>query len=75
MDNAIVSTSPTPEGHAAIDTFHQFTGVKWLRDMPLTRFEDAQWFLIQKAEEDKLLQVTFKLPNSASGKLMTDCNR
>lgn len=75
MDDAIVSMSPTPEGHAAIDTFHQFARVKWLWDMPLTRFEDAQWFLIQKAEEDKLLQVTFKLLDTASGKLMTDCNR
>ncbi|XP_057506714.1 LOW QUALITY PROTEIN: transcription elongation factor SPT6 homolog [Actinidia eriantha] len=72
MDNAIVSTSPTPDGNAAIDSFHQFAGVKWLRDKPLTRFEDAQWLLIQKAEEEKLLQVTIKLPDSVLNKLITD---
>ncbi|KAH7843835.1 hypothetical protein Vadar_021229 [Vaccinium darrowii] len=74
MDNAVVSTSPTPDGNAAIDTFHQFAGVKWLRDKPLTRFEDAQWLLIQKAEEEKLLQVTVKLPDSVLDKLIADSN-
>ena len=64
MDNAVVSTSPTPDGKTAIDTFHQFARVKWLWDKPLTRFEDAQWLLIHKAEEEKLLQVTIKLPES-----------
>ncbi|KAG6382549.1 hypothetical protein SASPL_157779 [Salvia splendens] len=62
MDNAVVSTSPTPDGNTAIDSFHQFYGIKWLRDKPLNRFEDAQWLLIQKAEEEKLLQVSIKLP-------------
>ncbi|KAG6427914.1 hypothetical protein SASPL_112161 [Salvia splendens] len=57
MDNAVVSTSPTPDGNTAIDSFHQFYGIKWLRDKPLNRFEDAQWLLIQKAEEEKLLQL------------------
>ncbi|XP_058203463.1 transcription elongation factor SPT6 homolog [Rhododendron vialii] len=74
MDNAVVSTSPTPEGQVAIDTFHQFAGVKWLRDKPLARFEDAQWLLIQKAEEEKLLQVTVKLPDSVLDKLIADSN-
>ncbi|XP_028074126.1 transcription elongation factor SPT6 homolog [Camellia sinensis] len=74
MDNAVVSTSPTPDGNAAIDTFHQFAGVKWIRDKPLTRFEDAQWLLIQKAEEEKLLQVTIKLPDTVLDKLVADSN-
>ncbi|KAL0453260.1 UNVERIFIED_CONTAM: Transcription elongation factor SPT6 [Sesamum latifolium] len=74
MDNAVVSTSPTPEGKTAIDSFHQFAGVKWLRDKPLTRFEDAQWLLIQKAEEEKLLQVTIKLPEVVLDKLISDSN-
>ena len=64
MDNAVVSTNLTPDGNTVIDTFHQFAGVKWLWDKPLTRFEDAQWLLIQKAEEEKLLQVTIRLPES-----------
>ncbi|XP_059668271.1 transcription elongation factor SPT6 homolog [Cornus florida] len=74
MDNAVVSTSPTSDGNVAIDSFHQFAAVKWLKDKPLTRFEDAQWLLIQKAEEEKLLQVTIKLPESVLDKLITDSN-
>ncbi|XP_038702098.1 transcription elongation factor SPT6 homolog isoform X2 [Tripterygium wilfordii] len=61
MERAVVSTSPTPDGKLAIDSFHQFAGLKWLREKPLSAFKDAQWLLIQKAEEEKLLQVTFKL--------------
>ena len=48
--------------------------MKWLRDKPLTRFEDAQWLLIQKAEEEKLLQVTIRLPESVLDKLIADSN-
>ncbi|GAV89269.1 hypothetical protein CFOL_v3_32687 [Cephalotus follicularis] len=73
MENAVVSTSPTPDGNV-IDSFHQFAGVKWLREKPLSRFEDAQWLLVQKAEEEKLLQVTIKLPDKCMDKLMSDCN-
>lgn len=74
MDNAVVSTSPTPDGNLAIDSFHQFAGVKWLREKPLRKFVDAQWLLIQKAEEEKLIQVTFKLPDDSLDKLISDCN-
>ncbi|CAA3013552.1 transcription elongation factor SPT6 homolog [Olea europaea subsp. europaea] len=74
MENAVVSTSPTPDGTVVIDSFHQFAGVKWLRDKPLTRFEDAQWLLIQKAEEEKLLKVTIKLPEPILDKLISDSN-
>ncbi|KAI3715691.1 hypothetical protein L6452_22677 [Arctium lappa] len=62
MDNATVSTSPTADGNVDIDSHHKFVGIKWLRDKPLTKFEDAQWLLIQKAEEEKLIKVSFKLP-------------
>ncbi|KAG8490681.1 hypothetical protein CXB51_013812 [Gossypium anomalum] len=74
MENAVVSTSPTPDGKIAIDSFHQFAGVKWLREKPLSKFEDAQWLLIQKAEEEKLLQVTFKLPEKFMDDLIKECN-
>ncbi|CAI9779564.1 unnamed protein product [Fraxinus pennsylvanica] len=74
MENAVVSTSPTPDGNVAIDSFHQFAGVKWLRDKPLTRFEDAQWLLIQKAEQEKLLKVTINLPEPILDKLISDSN-
>lgn len=69
----MVSTCPTPDGESAIDSFHQFAGVKWLREKPLRKFEDAQWLLIQKAEEEKLLQVTIKLPEDSLNKLFSDC--
>ncbi|XVF00136.1 hypothetical protein REPUB_Repub03eG0259000 [Reevesia pubescens] len=74
MDNAVVSTSPTPDGKIAIDSFHQFASVKWLREKPLSRFEDAQWLLILKAEEEKLLQVTVKLPEERLKELIEECN-
>lgn len=74
MDNATVTTSPTADGNAAIDSFHQFAGVKWLKDKPLTRFDDAQWLLIQKAEDEKLLQVSIKLPQAVLNKLISDSN-
>ncbi|XWS08222.1 hypothetical protein CRYUN_Cryun41cG0061200 [Craigia yunnanensis] len=74
MENAVVSTSPTPDGKIAIDSFHQFAGVKWLIEKPLSRFEDAQWLLIQKAEEEKLLQVTVKLPEQCLNRLIKECN-
>ncbi|KAG9156361.1 hypothetical protein Leryth_009224 [Lithospermum erythrorhizon] len=74
MDHAVVSTNPTSEGDVAIDDFHQYAGVKWLKDKPINRFEDAQWLLIQKAEEDKLLQVTIKLPENTLDKLISDSN-
>ncbi|KFK40992.1 hypothetical protein AALP_AA2G071400 [Arabis alpina] len=74
MENAVVSTNPTADGNAVIDSFHQFSGVKWLREKPLSKFEGAQWLLIQKAEEEKLLQVTFKLPENHLNRLIGDCN-
>ncbi|KAK6928905.1 Spt6, SH2 domain [Dillenia turbinata] len=72
MENALVSTNPTPEGIVAIDSFHQFAGMRWLRNKPLSKFEDAQWLLIQKAEEEKLLQVSIKLEESSLKKLVND---
>ncbi|KAL9361261.1 hypothetical protein Peur_044046 [Populus x canadensis] len=74
MDKAVVSTSPTSDGKAAIDSFHQFAGIKWLREKPVKKFDDAQWLLIQKAEEEKLLQVTIKLPQKVMDQLIDDCN-
>ncbi|KAK9170565.1 hypothetical protein Syun_002705 [Stephania yunnanensis] len=74
MAKAVVSTTPTPEGNVVIDSFHQFAGVKWLRNKPLKKFKDAQWLLIQKAEEEKLLQVTIKLPEDVLNKLLSDAN-
>ncbi|KAL1352205.1 hypothetical protein HN51_016203 [Arachis hypogaea] len=74
LDHAVVSTCPTADGNTTIDSFHQFAGVKWLREKPLSKFEDAQWLLIQKAEEEKLLQVTIKLPEEYLNKLIDQFN-
>ncbi|XVE52311.1 hypothetical protein DITRI_Ditri02bG0113000 [Diplodiscus trichospermus] len=73
MENAVVSTCPT-HGKIAIDSFHQFAGVKWLCKKPLSRFQDAQYLLIQKAEEEKLLQVTFNLPEKYLDELIEESN-
>ncbi|KAL5707704.1 Transcription elongation factor spt6 [Ranunculus cassubicifolius] len=72
LSEAVVSTTPTPEGNSAIDSYHQYAGVKWLRDKPLKEFKDAQWLLIQKAEEEKLLKVAIKLPKDKLDKLIND---
>jgi transcription elongation factor SPT6 len=72
MNKAVVSTRPTPEGNTVIDPYHPLSGVKWLRDKPLNKFVDAQWLLIQKGEEDKLLKVTIKLPEDAKKELMSE---
>ncbi|RZC74558.1 hypothetical protein C5167_050041 [Papaver somniferum] len=62
MEKAIISTCPSADGNVAIDSFRQFSDIKWLSQKPLTKFQDAQWLLIQEAEEKKLIQVTLKLP-------------
>ncbi|KAM3690721.1 hypothetical protein ACJW31_09G140800 [Castanea mollissima] len=74
MDHAVVSTCPTPGGNVVIDSSHHFSGVKLLREKPLSAFDDAQWLLIQKAEEEKLLQVTIKMPERDLEKLMNEFN-
>lgn len=74
MENAVVSTCPTSDGNAVIGDSHQFSKVKWLRDKPLSEFKDSQWLLMQKAEEEKLLQVNIKLPESVQTKLISDSN-
>ncbi|KAJ7976530.1 Transcription elongation factor spt6 [Quillaja saponaria] len=74
MEHAVISTCPTADGNVAIDSFHQFSGVKWLREKPLSKFDDAQWLLIQKAEEEKLIQVTLKMPEKDLDRLVNDFN-
>ena len=74
LDHAVVSTCPTADGNTTIDSFHQFAGVKWLREKPLSKFEDVQWLLIHKAEEEKLIQVIIKLPEQYLNKLIDQFN-
>lgn len=72
-ERAVVSTRPTPDGNDAIDSFHQYAGVKWLLNKPIGAFDDAQWLLIEKAAEEKLLTVTVSLPKEPIATLMQDC--
>ena len=74
MDHAVVSTRPTADGRVSIDANHEFAGIKWLKDKPLIRFDDAQWLVIQKAEEEKLIEVFVKLPASHHDKLISDAH-
>ncbi|KAG0518636.1 hypothetical protein BDA96_09G193000 [Sorghum bicolor] len=68
----LLKSLDSAEGNTIIDPYHQLSGVKWLREKPLSKFVDAQWLLIQKAEEEKLLKVTVKLPEDAKKKLMSE---
>ncbi|XP_057817210.1 transcription elongation factor SPT6-like isoform X2 [Cryptomeria japonica] len=73
MEKAVVTTKPTADGNNAIGSFHQYARVKWLNNKPISKFDDAQWLLIQKAEEEKLLQVTIGLPkDDLDGTLMNE---
>ncbi|CAM6129610.1 unnamed protein product [Calypogeia fissa] len=64
IEKAVISTKPTLEGNTVIDAFHQYAVVKWLQSKPVDKFDDAQWLLLQKAEEEKLLEVTIGLPST-----------
>lgn len=73
--NAVVTTKPTPVGIDAIDAFHQFEGVKWISDKPISAFDDEQWLLIQKAEEEKLIDVTVGLPKESIDNILFECEQ
>lgn len=73
--NAMVTTKPTLVGINAIGAFHQFEGVKWINDKPTNAFDDEQWLLIQKAEEEKLIDVTIGLSKESSESLLFDCEQ
>ena len=76
MDKALVTTRPKTDGDSAIDSFHEYAEVKWLVNKPISMVDDAQWLLIQKAEEEKLLQVTIGFPKEAiDGYLMGELER
>jgi transcription elongation factor SPT6 len=73
VERLVVSTRPTSDGNDAIDAFHQYAGVKWLLNKPIIAFNDAQWLLIERAAEEKLLEVTVSLPKDQIATLMQDC--
>ncbi|KAK2987756.1 hypothetical protein RJ640_016351 [Escallonia rubra] len=50
-----------------------FRGARHM-DKPLSKFKHAQRLLIQKAEEEKLLQVTIKLQDGTLSKLIEEAN-
>jgi transcription elongation factor SPT6 len=70
--NALVTTRPTPVGIDAIDAFHQFEGVKWINGKLVGAFDDEQWLLIQKAEEEKLIDVTVGLSKESIDTVLFD---
>ncbi|CAM0913303.1 unnamed protein product [Alopecurus aequalis] len=72
IDKAVVSTVPTLQGNLIIDPHHQLSRVKWLREKPLNKLVGAEWLLIQKGEDEKLLKVTVKLPEAAKKKLISE---
>ena len=70
--NALVTTRPTPVGIDAIDALHQFEGVKWINGKLISAFDDEQWLLIQKAEEEKLIDVTVGLSKESIDNILFD---
>jgi len=73
--NAMVATKPTSVGIDAIDAFHQFEGVKWINDKPISSFDDEQWLLVQKAEDEKLIDVTVGLPKESIDNILFECEQ
>eukprot|EP00250_Pteridium_aquilinum_P021264 c25074_g1_i1 orf=411-5594(-) len=61
-EKAIVNIKPTKDGNTTIDASHDYAVVKWISNKPLSAFKDGQWLIIQKAEEEKLIEVTVGLP-------------
>lgn len=72
---ALVTTRPTPVGIHAIDAFHQFEAVKWISSKLISAFNDEQWLLIQKAEEEKLIDVTLGLSKESIDTILFDCEQ
>jgi transcription elongation factor SPT6 len=67
---AVVSTKPTAGGNEVIDDFHQYAGVKWLREKPVREFRDGQWLTITRAVDEGLLEVTVGLLEDARAELL-----
>ncbi|MCO5570094.1 hypothetical protein L7F22_023810 [Adiantum nelumboides] len=72
FERAVLSTKPTKEGNTVIDANHDYAAVKWLSNKPLGAFKDGQWLIIQKAEEEKLIEVCLGLPKDASNNLIQE---
>eukprot|EP00250_Pteridium_aquilinum_P002122 c12328_g1_i1 orf=3-4373(-) len=60
-DHAVVSTRPTAKGEGLTDAFHEFAGVKYVQGKPVKNFVDGEWLLIEKAEEEALIEVRIEL--------------
>lgn len=71
--NATVNTRPTPAGMEIIDAFHQFEGVKLIKDKQISAFDDEQWLLIHKAEAEKLIDVTVGVSKESIDTFLSEC--
>ncbi|MCO5611339.1 hypothetical protein L7F22_065592 [Adiantum nelumboides] len=60
-EHAVVSTTPTSKGKILIDSFHEFACVKHVQAKSVKNFSDGEWLLIQKAEEDELVEVRIEM--------------
>ncbi|KAI5072429.1 hypothetical protein GOP47_0012535 [Adiantum capillus-veneris] len=59
--HAVVSTAPTSKGEVLIDAFHELACVKNVKAKSVKSFNGGEWLLIQKAEEDELVEVRIEL--------------
>ncbi|KAH7314514.1 hypothetical protein KP509_21G005900 [Ceratopteris richardii] len=72
MKKAVINTKPTKDGNTLIDPYHDYAIVKWIANKPLSGFKDGQWLLIQKAEEEKLIEVSLGFPYDVANTLMQE---
>ncbi|KAL7711766.1 Transcription elongation factor spt6 [Entamoeba marina] len=65
LDNAFLTTSPTPKGETEIDVYHKYAIIKRLADKPVKDFKNISKILeIFEAEKEGLVTVSFSLPNA-----------
>jgi transcription elongation factor SPT6 len=62
--DGVVNTKPTAKGIREIDPYHQYYCVKRLMDKPLHRFDQTQYLLCKKAENEGFITVTISFPTS-----------
>lgn len=60
-EHAVLSTRPTARGKSSIDIFHEFACVKYVEEKSVKKFDDGEWLIIQRAEEEELVEITIEL--------------
>jgi len=66
LKRAKVFTTPTEKGKIMLDIFHPLYRTKNLElGKPVTSFDDDLWILIESAEQQSLITVSFRVVNES----------